>query len=109
MVDVKLFGSTIRSQILMLVALLDETYPREIARVGDFPLASVQRIVTDLEREGVLATRVVGANRMVSLNPRFYGVNDLRALLLKYAKRDPEIELRASQLRRRPRRTGKNL
>ena len=56
-------------QVLTLVALLDETYPRELARLTGAPLASVQRIVNDLEREGVVATRIVGANREVSLNP----------------------------------------
>ena len=109
MVPIKLFGSTTRTKVLTLVALLDETYPRELARLSGAPLASVQRIVNDLEREGVLATRIVGANREVSLSPRFYGANELRSLLLKYAKRDPDLGRRASQLRRRPRRAGKAL
>lgn len=109
MVTMKLFGSPSRSKILTLVALLNESYPRELARLSDVPLLSVQRIVNDLEREGVFATRVVGRNRVVSLNPRFYGANELSSLLLKYAKRDPMLEERASALRRRPRRAGKQL
>jgi len=109
MLNMKLFGSPSRSRILTLVALLDQSYPRELARLSDAPLPSVQRIVNDLEREGVVATRIVGRNREVSLNPRFYGADELRSLLLKYAKRDPELERRASALRRRPRRAGKPL
>jgi hypothetical protein len=109
MVPLKLFGSTPRSRVLTLVALLDDTYPRELARLAGAPLVSVQRIVKDLEREGVLATRIVGANRQVSLNPRFYGADELRSLLLKYARRDPDLDRRVSSLRRRPRRTGKAL
>jgi DNA-binding IclR family transcriptional regulator len=109
MVLMKLFGSPSRTRVLTLIALLDETYPRELARLTGAPLASVQRMVNDLEREGAVATRIVGANRQVGLNPRFYGANDLRALLLKYAKRDPDLERRASKLRRRPRRAGKAL
>ena len=109
MIAMKLFGSPSRSKVLTLVALLDETYPRELARLADLPLASVQRMVNDLEREGVLASRVVGANRQVRLNPRFYGAGELRSLLLKYAKRDPALEGRVSKLRRRPRRAGKPL
>ena len=105
----KLFGSTSRSKILTLVGLLGETYPRELARLSGAPLPSVQRMVSDLEREGVLVSRIVGANREVRLNRRFYGADELRALLLKYAKRDPILEQRVSALRRRPRREGKPL
>jgi DNA-binding IclR family transcriptional regulator len=105
----RLFGSDSRSRILTLVALLDETYPRELARLSGVPLVSVQRIVNDLEREGALASRIVGANRQVTLNPRFYGADELRSLLLKYARRDPVLERGVSKLRRRPRRAGKAL
>ena len=105
----KLFGSTPRSRLLTLIALLDKTYPRELARLSGVPLASLQRMVNDLERDGVLATRIVGANRELSLNPRFYGAGELRSLLLKYAQRDPDLEHRVSALRRRPRRAGKPL
>lgn len=109
MLEPKLFGSPSRTRVLTLTALLEDTYPRELARLTGVPLVSVQRIVNALEREGVLATRVIGATRRVSLNPRFYGVGELRALLLKYAKSDPELERRAASLRRRPRRAGKTL
>ena len=109
MIPMKLFGSASRSRILTLVALLGETYPRELARLSRAPLSSVQRMVNDLEREGVVASRIVGANREVRLSPRFYGVDELRSLLLKYAKRDPSLERRVSELRRRPRRAGKLL
>ncbi len=105
----KLFGSDSRSRVLTLIGLLDETYPRELARLSEIPLVSVQRIVNGLEREGVIASRVVGANRQVALNPRFYGADELRFLLLKYAKRDPNLESRVAKLRRRPRRAGKPL
>jgi hypothetical protein len=109
MVEPKLFGSAARTRVLILVALLESTYPRELARLARVPLLSVQRIVNALERDGVLATRIVGANRSVTLDRRFYGVDDLRSLLIKYAKSYPELEQRVSMLRRRPRRAGKAL
>ncbi len=109
MIELKLFGSPSRTRLLTLAALLEDTYPRELARLSGVPLVSVQRIVNGLEREGVLATRVVGTTRRVSLNPRFYAADELRALLLKYAKRDPELGRHAASLRRRPRRAGKAL
>ena len=109
MVEPKLFGSPSRTRVLTLTALLDDTYPRELARLSGVPLVSVQRIVNGLEREGVLATRVAGATRRVILDPRFYGASELRGFLLKYAKRNPELKLRVASLRRRPRRAGKAL
>jgi DNA-binding MarR family transcriptional regulator len=109
MVPLKLFGSGSRTRVLALIALLDQTYPRELARLSGAPLASVQRMVNDLEREGVVASRILGANREVRLNPRFHGADELRSLLLKYAKRDPNLERRVAALRQRPRRAGKTL
>lgn len=103
MVPTKLFGSAVRTRVLVFVALLRESYPRELARLANAPLISVQRIVDDLEREGVLASRLVGGSRIVALSKRLYGRDDLEAFLLKYAKRDPNLELAASALRRRPR------
>lgn len=105
----KLFGSPARTRTMALLALLDRTYLRELARVSGSPLLTIQRTIKDLQREGVVATRIVGANREVSLNPRFYGAKELRAFLLKYGKRDPQLEQRVSMLRRRPRGAGTTL
>lgn len=103
----KLFGSPVRSKVLVLIALLGETYPREVARLADSPLISVQRIVSDLEREGVVVSRIVGGSRLVTLNRRLYGKDDLESFLIKYAKRAPNLESAVSKLRRRPRRAAK--
>lgn len=102
----KLFGSPQRTRILVAVALLDQTYPRELARVLDLPLLTVQRVLADYESEGFLASRMVGHNRIYSLNPRTYGTADLKALLEKYAART-DVPERLETLRRRPRRPGK--
>ncbi|MHB8177661.1 MAG: hypothetical protein ACYDA5_09615 [Vulcanimicrobiaceae bacterium] len=58
-------GSTVgehngRTRILLTIALLESSYLREIARVTGAPPMSVQRIVNDYERQGVLASRRVG-------------------------------------------------
>ncbi len=104
----KLFGSVQRTEILLGLALLDESYASELARVLDIPLMTVQRVLDDLEREGVVVKRTVGRNRMASLNPRMYGGAELREFLTKYARRT-DIEKRLATLRRRPRRTGKEV
>ena len=101
MVSLKLFGSAVRTRILILIALLRETYPRELARLANAPLISVQRIVDDLERDGIVASRLMGGSRLVALNKRLYGKDDLEAFLLKYAKRDARLELSALITNRR--------
>ncbi|MHB8140127.1 MAG: hypothetical protein ACYDHD_02545 [Vulcanimicrobiaceae bacterium] len=58
--SLRLFGTLVRTRILLTIALLESSYLREIARVTGAPLMSVQRIVNDYERQGVLASRRVG-------------------------------------------------
>lgn len=93
----------------MAIALLGESYPRELARVLNAPLLSVQRVVDALDEEGVVAVRSFGKIRRVTLNPRFFGSADLRALLLRLAEGETEIQQAVSSLRRSPRRKGKAL
>jgi DNA-binding transcriptional ArsR family regulator len=104
----KLFGSLPRSRILVAIALLGTTYAGEIERALRVPHLTVQRVLRDFEREGIVVIQTVGRNRMVSLNERMAGAADLRAFLLQYARRT-DVEQSVSLLRRRPRRTGKPL
>jgi predicted transcriptional regulator len=104
-----LFGSRRRTQVLLLLALLEESHSREISRVLDMSLFSVQRIVSALEEEGVLVSRIVGRERRISFNRRYPAYAELIALLLKLAVRDPEVDEAASQFRTRPRAKGKEI
>ena len=94
---------------MVLLALLDESYPRELARLIGASLSSVQLAVERLESEGVLATRLIGTSRRVSLNPRYFAVKQLRELLMRLADGFPEFKESAATIRRRPRRAGKPL
>ena len=107
MVEPKLFGSSTRTAVLVAIGAPETSYPRELARVVDVPLVSVQRIVNDLEREGVVVSTTIGNVRSVRLNPRLYGGEHLKAFLLTYLERFPELKLTLATLRRRPRRSGK--
>jgi DNA-binding IclR family transcriptional regulator len=104
----ELFGSKPRSEILIAVALLGDTFPRELSRTLGLPLITVQRILNALERQGVLASRLIGNTRLFSLNERMYGASELKTFLRKYAL-STNIEQRLATLRRRPRRAGKEL
>lgn len=99
----KLFGSRRRTEVLVMTALLGETYPTELARLLGAPLYSVQTIVDGLNRDGVVATRLVGRSRLVSLDPRYYGHRELMALLLRLSEGEPALQHAAASRRSRPR------
>ena len=103
-----LFGSRRRTQVLLLIALLNETYPREIARLLDAPLRSVQLIVESLEESKIIGTLLSGKERRVFLNRRYSAYAELRELLLKLGQKDSEVLEAAESLRRRPRTRGKD-
>lgn len=105
----ELFGSEARTKILVALALLGETYPRELARIIRLPLVTVQRNVNHLDREGVTASRVLGTLRQVRLNPSYFARDELATLLSRLAQGMPALRRSVEELRRRPRRAGKSL
>lgn len=107
--DLRLFGSPARTRVLLVIALLEQSYPREVARIAKVPLLSAQRIINDLERQGVLASRVMGTQREVRLNPSYFAASELRTLLLRLGLAEREITRQVESIRRRPRRAGKEL
>ena len=103
------FGSRARTRILLALQLLTETYARELARVLDANLSSVQRGLRSLERDGLIAGRTLGRTRVFRLNPRGFARRELERYLERLLEPDVELRIRATRLRRRPRRTGKPL
>ena len=103
-----LFGTQMRTRLLMLVAVLEETYPAELARYLATSISSVQRTLDKVEEDGLIATRphVV---RTVTLNPLYPAFKQLRALLLRLAEGYPEYERIKESRRLRPRRRTKPL
>ena len=103
----KLFGSPSRTRVVVMAVALRETYPRELARLSGVALLSVQRIVEDLEREGILVSRLSGNQRRVTINAEWIAMKELRALALRLAEVLPDIRAVLEAERRRPRRRGK--
>ena len=103
----KVFGSPTRTRVVIIALALRDTYPRELARISGVPLVSVQRIVEDLEREGILSTRLSGNQRRVIVNPEWFASKELRALALRLAEVLPDIRAALDAERRRSRRRGK--
>lgn len=97
-----LLGSRSRTDMLILLRLLEESYPSELAALLGTPLNSIQRMLLDLEDQGVIASRLRGRTRLVSLNPRYFAVGELKALLHRLAQASPEWEALLSKHRVRP-------
>jgi DNA-binding transcriptional ArsR family regulator len=97
-----------RTALLMLVAVLEETYPAELAHYLGATISSVQRTLDKVEDEGLVATRALVV-RSVALNPLYPAAKELRALLLRLAEGYPEYKQIKESRRSRPRRRNKPL
>lgn len=105
-----LFESEKKEKILIFLFSHEEGYAREIARIFQFNLNTVQNQLLNLESHGVLYSRLKGKVRLFGLNPRYPFKKELEALLKKAMMFLPEDELRKYyKPRLRPRRTGKPL
>lgn len=105
----RLFGSELRTKILVYLAMLEETYAGELAQLIKVSRVTVYRALEALEREGYVTSLVSGRERWVRLNPHNAAAAQLRALLIRLGESEPEILAELSKLRRRPRRRGKPL
>jgi hypothetical protein len=70
---------------------------------------SAQRIINDLERQNIIASRSQGTQREVRLNPAYFASTQLQELLLRLSPAEPDLVARVEALRRRPRRAKKEL
>ena len=103
------FGSRARTRILLALQLLRETYARELARLLELNLSSVQKGLRSLERDGLVAGRAAGRTRLYRLNPRAFARRELERYLERLLEPETGLSTRAARLRRRPRRAGKPL
>jgi len=103
------FGSATRTRSLLAIRFLEESYPRELARLLDERLFSIQRALMSLERDGLVSARSRGRTRLYRLEPRYFARRELAAYLDRLATQEAELDSRIRQLRLRPRRTGKRL
>ena len=103
------FGGRTRTETLVALCLLQESYARQLARLLDRPLSGVQRAVGSLEEDGLIAGRMIGRTRLLSLAPRYFAREELQRYLERLAEAEDEIRRQVGRLRRRPRKSGKRL
>jgi hypothetical protein len=63
------FGSYARTRTLLAIQALGENYPRELARVLEIGLASVQRALKSFERDGLVVARSVEERASIASIP----------------------------------------
>jgi DNA-binding transcriptional ArsR family regulator len=103
-----LFGSNSRTDVLVAVGRLGETYVAELGRLLGLRPTEVVRALSSLERSGVVATKRLGNTRVVRLEPRYRAKDELYALLLRLGE-SPRYAGLWSKVRGRPRAIGKPL
>jgi len=103
------FGGQTRTLVLVALRLLDESFPRELARLLKVPLNGVQQALRGLEVDGLVAARTAGRTRLYRLNPRYFAREELEDYLKRLAEAETELVERTATLRKRPRRAGKPL
>jgi DNA-binding transcriptional ArsR family regulator len=103
------FGSRARTQILLALRLLAESYAREITPLVGLSLSSVQKGLQSLERDGLVAARMAGRTRLYRINPRAQARRELEQYLERLLEPEADLRARSERLRHRPRRTGKPL
>lgn len=103
------FGSASRTRVLLALSEMGESFARELSRLLEIPLNSVQGALRGLERDGLVVGRTVGRNRMFCLNPGYFALPELRPYLDRLARADSRLTVALRATRRRPRRTGKPL
>jgi DNA-binding transcriptional ArsR family regulator len=105
-----LFDSPVKEKALQAILARGESYPRELARLFGLPVYTIQYQLRNLERGGVLYSRLRGRTRLYGFNPRYPFRKELLALLEK-ARNYYSVAERQTWLepRLRPRRAGKPL
>jgi len=103
------FGGKTRTRVLMALGLLGSSFPRELSRLLAAPVSAISRALYGLERDALVAGRLVGRTRVFTLNPAYFAKRELLAYLERLADADGELRTQVESLRRRPRRSGKPL
>jgi len=85
-------------------------YGRDIARLFDYNLLSVQKIILRLELAGIICGMTYGKTRLYEFDRRYPFYKELQALIkAAFDALPPEIEDKYFLRRNKPRRTGKPL
>lgn len=98
-----IFGNINKERILLFLYTQNYSYAREMSRVFNVSLRSIQLQLKNLESGAVIVSFLKGRTREYQLNPRFFLLKELKNLLNKLYKAIPEHEKKQHyRIRRRP-------
>ena len=103
------FGGRSRTETLLSLQLMEESYARELARLLKRPVSGVLKALQSLEADGLVAARSEGRTRVFRLAPRYFAIAELKRYLDRLTEPEDELRERVGRLRRRARKTGKRL
>jgi hypothetical protein len=104
-----LFGGKAAARVLLFIENYGDGYASRIAKTYDMPLSEVQKQLTKFEQAGILVSRMIGASRVYTWNPRDPALIELQGLLRQTLENGiPEETLKKYfRERQRPRRQDK--
>lgn len=97
-VEKQMFGSAIRSQILLLLAIVGEADEQQIARALAVRHNSVWSALLPLTRRNLVIDRRVGARRVLSLSESYKGAREFGRLLQRLASVMPVYCAKANMI-----------
>lgn len=108
----QLFASHIVEKILFYMIANQKCFAAELRQCFGIPIFGIQRALTRLEKQGILASVIEGKTRMYYWNPRYPFLTDFKNLIEKaYSSLPDDIkkEYYERTIRKRPRKKGKPL
>ncbi|HJY64132.1 MAG TPA: winged helix-turn-helix domain-containing protein [Ignavibacteria bacterium] len=105
-----ILGSKNKERVLLYIYARKEGYGLEISRYFNTSLSPIQNQLDNLEKGGVLSSKLIGKTRMYYFNPRYPYLMEISSILEKVIYFLPEDEREKLLIyRKRPRRKGKKL
>lgn len=103
-----LFGSKDKEFVLQYILSKNEGYASKIARFFNLNSSQIKKQLESLEEGGVLVGFQIGKARLYKYNPRYYFLDEMKALLVKARDVYPdELKEKLMFSRTAPRRDGK--
>ena len=92
------FGGQARTRILVALSLLGSSFPRELSRLLTAPVSAISRALCGLERDALVAGRLVGRTRVFVLNPAYFAKRELHVYLARLADADTELRTQVESM-----------
>ena|SRR5579885_3173318 len=107
-----LFSNKNVEKILMYLAIHEKANASELSRAFSSSLDPIQKTLRKLEAGGLLVSFLEGKTRVFQWNPRYPFLPEIQALAKRtyaFLPKNIQEQVYLSNLRKRPRRTGKPL